>query len=738
MLLQSRLSQAMKLSAFALLIVAVVESPRAAGQPIYAADSAEGPHPSAIWRLEDLDGDGQALGAGERKIFRDASGVGVSSSDFRDVAVSRSGNVYTLESGLARVLRLRDGNNDGDAQDASEATIFRDLSGAGLDLAIPLSIAVTQTYDEDSSSLRDVVYVYDAGIQAIVRLEDTDNDGDAQGSDEICFYHHSSTVAPVSPLQMATDEAGRILSANHNRQNIVRLVDLTGDCHVNSGRRETACPSQHLFNEYQLIRSNASTGPDYVEPYGIGVTSRQAIITTDIAAFGGSSVLRLEDLNNDYNMQSPGEATVFSSGVCAEFDFRAPGPLAIDAEDAVHVSVLERGAIIRLQDQNGDDDAEDIGECVTFADDFNAVSGLAALLPPLPPVQIDLASGIEPLGKGNDLLVPDGASAQFLIRLVDQDKLGPAADRLVFCDSPSGCIECTPRAGRTDTDGRLLFTVSRVGPPHDETLIVSTLGTHEIINVPAFIPEEDSDRDGVPDSRDNCPDDANADQANSDADLCGDVCDWCPDLTGVDDLSIRCHAGESDDDGDGIGNSCDTCPNDADNDIDGDGVCGDVDNCPDVPNPGQEDEDGDGIGDACDTAVPCPLPLALVGDAARGDRLRTLYELRDRVLRESAEGARYVDLFYRHSPEVYRLAVSDPVLRREMRSVLESIVPLLRKQMDGEDVTLTRHDLRQIQSLILRLQDAGSEALRTDLDSVRVKLSKGKLTELVGVELERR
>lgn len=73
-----------------------------------------------------------------------------------------------------------------------------------------------------------------------------------------------------------------------------------------------------------------------------------------------------------------------------------------------------------------------------------------------------------------------------------------------------------------------------------------------------------------------------------------------------------------------------------------------------------------------------------------------------------------------------------------MRSVLQSIVPLLRKQMDGEDVTLTRHDLRQVQGFILTLQDAGSEALRSDLNSVRVELTKGKITKLVGLDLERR
>ena len=83
----------------------------------------------------------------------------------------------------------------------------------------------------------------------------------------------------------------------------------------------------------------------------------------------------------------------------------------------------------------------------------------------------------------------------------------------------------------------------------------------------------DADGDGVPDSEDNCPNVANANQADSDQDGQGDVCD--------------------------------VCPNDAANDIDQDGVCGDVDNCINNANPGQEDCDQDNIGDACDNNSPC-------------------------------------------------------------------------------------------------------------------------------------
>lgn len=71
----------------------------------------------------------------------------------------------------------------------------------------------------------------------------------------------------------------------------------------------------------------------------------------------------------------------------------------------------------------------------------------------------------------------------------------------------------------------------------------------------------DADGDGVPDSIDNAPDDANPDQADQDGDGIGDV---------------------------------------ADPDVDGDGVDNALDNAPTVPNPGQEDNDSDGQGDVID------------------------------------------------------------------------------------------------------------------------------------------
>jgi hypothetical protein len=85
-----------------------------------------------------------------------------------------------------------------------------------------------------------------------------------------------------------------------------------------------------------------------------------------------------------------------------------------------------------------------------------------------------------------------------------------------------------------------------------------------------FVLACDGDKDGWPDTLDNCPGIANPGQADGDGDGVGDVCDNCPTTVNPNQLDA---------DGDGVGDACDNCPTKA--------------------NPGQKDSDGDGVGDAC-------------------------------------------------------------------------------------------------------------------------------------------
>ena len=160
------------------------------------------------------------------------------------------------------------------------------------------------------------------------------------------------------------------------------------------------------------------------------------------------------------------------------------------------------------------------------------------------------------------------------------------------------------------------------------------------------VPDTDSDGDGVPDCRDNCPNHFNPDQTDSDGDGVGDLCDTCAtDPNKVSPGACGCRVPDTDSDNDGSPDCFDACPNDpnktspglcgcgnVDTDTDDDGTadCSDAcptdrdkiapgacgcgvpdtdsdhdgiadchDNCPTTFNPDQQDSNGDRVGDAC-------------------------------------------------------------------------------------------------------------------------------------------
>jgi hypothetical protein len=144
-------------------------------------------------------------------------------------------------------------------------------------------------------------------------------------------------------------------------------------------------------------------------------------------------------------------------------------------------------------------------------------------------------------------------------------------------------------------------------------------------------PNTDRDGDGIPDNRDNCPNQFGTSEnqgcpqvraQDRDGDGILDAQDRCPDQPGAIANQGCPAASASDQDGDGVLDSQDNCPTQAgsaDNqgcpagasDRDGDGVLDAQDNCPDQPGPASNrgcpvtsgDRDSDGVPDARDN---CP------------------------------------------------------------------------------------------------------------------------------------
>ncbi|MDO4880538.1 MAG: thrombospondin type 3 repeat-containing protein [Capnocytophaga sp.] len=148
----------------------------------------------------------------------------------------------------------------------------------------------------------------------------------------------------------------------------------------------------------------------------------------------------------------------------------------------------------------------------------------------------------------------------------------------------NGTYSFTPSADYTTEKGRFMIKA-------DGNIFLAVNAGQIVVKQ-----DEDSDGDGILDSKDNCMFVANPDQADFDNDGIGDVCDDDKDGDNVRDSYDNCpdipNTDQKDTDGDGKGDVCD-------DDIDGDGIPNAQDNCPTKYNPDQKDTDNDGIGDIC-------------------------------------------------------------------------------------------------------------------------------------------
>lgn len=146
---------------------------------------------------------------------------------------------------------------------------------------------------------------------------------------------------------------------------------------------------------------------------------------------------------------------------------------------------------------------------------------------------------------------------------------------MASCLFTTSCLnDPSPRWDQASADGspRDISVTENVGPSADSNYRPDSSSDSAPLDADSNgIGGNDTDEDGFPDDRDNCPELANPSQDDQDGDGVGDACDSC--------VSQR-NPAQLDDDEDGVGNECDSCIN--------------------VFNPRQVDQDKDGRGDACD------------------------------------------------------------------------------------------------------------------------------------------
>ncbi|MEM1361927.1 MAG: hypothetical protein AAGF94_09465 [Pseudomonadota bacterium] len=278
----------------------------------------------AVYAVRDKNGDSDAQDAGEAQVWFSAAGNadGRSLLTPNGLAVGNDGAIYITEADVIStqsgdfIYRTEDLNNDGDAQDLGESSIWLDLKA--LD---PASSAFEIAFDGD------VAYVIDSagGSPRIYRAEDTSNDGSIDINTEVTTYIDDTNAFGVGFFFAMDVALGSVFVADFGV--ITQLTDLNG-----SGTIDQANEAVEVWDETLMPLSN----PNGFN-FGLAANDEGDLLMVSNGGTTSDLVVYLSD-TNDNGLFSADETTVaISRDQNGTFPNRARTALFYDAPAPVSV-----------------------------------------------------------------------------------------------------------------------------------------------------------------------------------------------------------------------------------------------------------------------------------------------------------------------------------------------------------------------------------------------------------------
>jgi hypothetical protein len=114
--------------------------------------------------------------------------------------------------------------------------------------------------------------------------------------------------------------------------------------------------------------------------------------------------------------------------------------------------------------------------------------------------------------------------------------------------------------------------------------------------------------------------------------------------------------------------------------------------------------------------------------------IQLFHRVEDEILSQTAEGQRYIDLYYGHGAEITELLANNEELRNEAVATLQLWEPNLQALVDGEgdNVTITGGQVQAVQDFLDHLYALGSPELRQTIES---ELALNPLEQTVGMTM---
>ncbi|WP_299472972.1 Ig-like domain-containing protein [uncultured Roseibium sp.] len=289
----------------------------------------------AVFKLNDLNNDGDAQDAGEAKVWFSAeNAAGFSTITPNGIYEGADGAIYVTNAGTSStpqdaIYRTVDLNGDGDANDEGEATLWLDLQTV-IDTAVPFDIS----FDGNVAYLNDLT---GAATDAIYRIEDKNGDGTIQRDEVTTFISDDMNFGAPVDIANATSVDGSLYTLTWfpefgEELKLYRLTDLDG-----SGQIDDQSEAVEVWN--------ASAMPEgFGAEIGFSVAADEDgnLSLTANTFRAANNVVRLSDLNGDGDYLDEGETSVFGS---SDFDGQLNRPRAVEFyEGKAEVTVATAGA----------------------------------------------------------------------------------------------------------------------------------------------------------------------------------------------------------------------------------------------------------------------------------------------------------------------------------------------------------------------------------------------------------
>lgn len=356
------------------------------------------------------------------------------------------------DSSLDAIYHFDDVDGDGVVDPDLEVTLFYDDSSTGPDLSTPNHLL---EYGEG-------ILLSDGGsLDAIFWMRDSNSDGDANDDGEIVVFYDDDAAGPSlsSPNGMVLRPDGSIFVCDDGAavRAVLRLADLNSDGDAQD------LDEGSIYFDASSLSSVAPVG----DPESIALFADGRLLLGDTS---DGRLITLEDIDGDGTAQGEAEATVYYQA--------SNGPVLVDI-DALQIDTTvdpnvvfaideDNGLVLRLEDANGDGDADDAGESRVWID--------PSITPASDPNDAFLLEG----PSGPQLFLADGATDAIWRASdtngdgsIDATEITPYFDDAsVLLSTPSGIVvfggSLAPPAPtvtdidptRVSTEGGTLITVS--------------------------------------------------------------------------------------------------------------------------------------------------------------------------------------------------------------------------------------------------------------------------------------